>query len=79
LKGQGEQSKAAFVQIVLSFTVHMPLCYYLGVTKKWLGGLWLGLFIGNCVLCLVYGLIVCTRNWEEIAEKVHEEMKEQPQ
>ena len=55
--------------------MHIPLSYYLGVTKKWGGGLWLGTFVGNMCLTVIYAGIVYTRNWEEIAEKVHEQMK----
>ena len=79
LKGLGYQGKAAWVQVFISWLVFIPFSYHFGVKGKWAGGLWLGCFVGNSCLSVVYGFIVLMTNWEERAEEVHQQMKAENQ
>ena len=64
-----------WVGLLGNMFINLPMSYLLGF---WWGmgleGFFLGLFCGNFVINVLYGVIVFTRDWEVIAERVSESL-----
>ena len=75
LRGMGEQCKASIIVTIVTNFISLPTSYYLGIKQGMgLDGLWLGVFVGNTIIFILYALLICTRDWNESAKSITKQM-----
>jgi len=77
IRGMGKQFYASIVNIVSCFVIALPLGVYCAFNLGFgLQGLWLGMIVNVIIQASIYQLVIFKSNWDEIADKAKDSLKE---
>ncbi|KAK5107252.1 hypothetical protein LTR62_001606 [Meristemomyces frigidus] len=78
IRGLGWQRIGSFLSVVITYGLGVPLALFLelGLPHLGLRGLWIGLGVALCVLTIVEGAVVMSRDWRKAYQEAQERQEE---